>query len=148
MGGASLPQRKATDYALQIASGLAAAHERGIVHRDLKPENVFVCADGRLKLLDFGLAKLVERPDNAGGQTDVPTRKANTDPGTVMGTVGYMSPEQARGRPTDHRTDIFSFGAVLYEMLTGKRAFRGESAADTLSAILKEDRPTSRRRTR
>ncbi|MFN2597248.1 MAG: protein kinase [Pyrinomonadaceae bacterium] len=139
LDGAALSVRKATDYAQQIARGLAAAHERGVVHRDLKPENIFVTADGRIKILDFGLAKLVARVDGDAAQTNVPTRKINTDPGTVMGTVGYMSPEQAAGRAADHRSDIFSFGAVLYEMLAGRRAFRGDTAVETLNAILKED---------
>src|SRR2546422_9427965 len=121
MAGAALPQRKALDYALQIARGLAAAHEKGIVHRDLKPDNVFITSNGRVKILDFGLAKLTGPPDGAESQTEVPTRKVNTDPGTVMGTVGYMSPEQLKGQRVDHRSDIFSFGAVLYEMLSGKR---------------------------
>jgi eukaryotic-like serine/threonine-protein kinase len=141
LGGAPLPQRKAVEYALQIAHGLAAAHERGIVHRDLKPENLFVTRDERVKILDFGLAKLVERTDGSQAQTDVPTRRVNTDPGAVMGTVGYMSPEQVRGRQLDHRSDIFSLGVILYEMLSGRRAFRGESAVETMSAILKEDPP-------
>ena len=138
--GAPLSQRKAVDYASQIARGLAAAHERGIVHRDLKPENIFITSDGRAKILDFGLAKLTQG-DGQQSQTEIPTRRVDTDPGAVMGTVGYMAPEQVRGRKVDHRADIFSFGAVLYEMLTGRRAFRGESAADTLSAVLKEDPP-------
>jgi eukaryotic-like serine/threonine-protein kinase len=138
--GAQLPQRKVLDYALQIARGLAAAHERGIVHRDLKPENIFITSDGRAKILDFGLAKLTQT-DMVGAQTDIPTRRVDTDPGAVMGTVGYMAPEQVRGRKVDHRADIFSFGCILYEMLSGRRAFRGESAVDTLSAILKEDPP-------
>jgi serine/threonine protein kinase len=140
MAGNPLPQRKAIDYALQIAHGLAAAHEKKIVHRDLKPDNLFVTKDGRVKILDFGLAKLVGT-DGDGLQTDIPTRKVNTDPGTVMGTVGYMSPEQLRGQQADHRSDIFSFGAILYEMLSGRRAFRGQSTADTISAILREDPP-------
>ncbi|HLL75094.1 MAG TPA: protein kinase [Pyrinomonadaceae bacterium] len=138
--GAPLPQRKAVDYASQIARGLAAAHERGIVHRDLKPENIFITSDGRAKILDFGLAKLMQG-DGRQSQTEIPTRRLDTNPGAVMGTVGYMAPEQVRGRKVDHRADIFSFGAVLYEMLTGRRAFRGESAADTLSAVLREDPP-------
>jgi serine/threonine protein kinase len=133
-------QRKAIDYALQIAHGLAAAHDKKIVHRDLKPDNLFITKDGRVKILDFGLAKLVGT-DGDGLQTDIPTRKVNTDPGTVMGTVGYMSPEQLRGQQADHRSDIFSFGAILYEMLSGRRAFRGQSTADTISAILREDPP-------
>ena len=139
-GGVALSQRKAIDYALQIAQGLAAAHEKGIVHRDLKPENIFITKDGRVKILDFGLAKLTGSDGNQ-PQTEVPTRRVNTDPGMVMGTIGYMSPEQVRGKPADHRSDIFSFGAILYEMLAGRRAFRGESTADTISAILREDPP-------
>nr|MBA3298252.1 serine/threonine protein kinase [Acidobacteriota bacterium] len=138
---AALPARKAIDYALQIAHGLAAAHEKGIIHRDLKPENLFVTRDGRLKILDFGLAKLIEPGFESAGPTGVPTREVHTEPGAVMGTVGYMSPEQVRGHSVDHRSDIFSFGAVLYEMLSGRRAFRGDSSADTVSAILKEDPP-------
>jgi len=141
MGGAALPQRKAIDYALQTAHGLAAAHEKGIAHRDLKPDNLFITNDGRVKILDFGLAKLLGAADGNQSQTEVPTRRVDTDPGVVMGTIGYMSPEQLRGKPADHRSDIFSFGAILYEMLSGKRAFRGESTADTLSAILREDPP-------
>ena len=141
MAGAALPQRKALDYALQIARGLAAAHEKGIIHRDIKPDNVFITDDGRVKILDFGLAKLTSATDGTQSQTEVPTRKVNTDPGTVMGTMGYMSPEQLKGQPADHRSDIFSFGAILYEMLSGKRAFRGDSMAETMSAILREDPP-------
>src|SRR5438105_5007192 len=140
MVSGALPQRKATDYALQIAQGLAAAHEKGIVHRDVKPDNIFITDDGRLKILDFGLAKLTSATDGT-SQTEVPTRKVNTDPGTVMGTMGYMSPEQLKGHPADHRSDIFSFGAILYEMLSGRRAFRGDSIAETMSAILREDPP-------
>src|SRR6266850_1321264 len=139
--GAALPVRKAIDYALQIAHGLAAAHEKGIVHRDLKPENLFVTKDGRVKILDFGLAKLIEPSNGREALTDLPTRKLNTDPGTVVGTVGYMSPEQIRAQRVDHRSDIFSLGVILYEMLSGKRAFRGDSAIETLNAILKEDPP-------
>src|SRR5947208_3491044 len=139
MAGAALPQRKAIDYALQTAHGLAAAHAKGIVHRDLKPDNLFVTNDGRVKILDFGLAKLTATSDGTQSQTEVPTRKVNTDPGTVMGTMGYMSPEQLRGQFADHRSDIFSFGAILYEMLSGKRAFCGDSMAETMSAILRED---------
>ena len=139
--GEPLSVRKGLDYAAQIALGLAAAHERGIVHRDLKPENLFVTKDGRCKILDFGLAKLTE-PERLGlPVSEVATRTAGTEPGVVMGTLGYMSPEQVRGQPADHRSDIFSFGAVLYEMLSGKRAFTGGSAADTMSAILREDPP-------
>jgi serine/threonine protein kinase len=140
LAGGPLPQRKATDYGLQIAKGLAAAHDKGIVHRDIKPDNVFITDDGRVKILDFGLAKLTSATDGT-SQTEVPTRKVNTDPGTVMGTMGYMSPEQLKGQRVDHRSDIFSFGAILYEMLSGKRAFRGDSMAETMSAILREDPP-------
>src|SRR5207253_6613336 len=110
------------DYALQIAHGLAAAHAKGIVHRDLKPDNLFVTHDGRVKILDFGLAKLTGSSDGTQSQTEVPTRRVDTDPGMVMGTMGYMSPEQLKGQPADHRSDIFSFGAILYEMLSGKRS--------------------------
>src|SRR5947209_7188212 len=141
MAGAALSQRKAIDYALQTAHGLAAAHAKGIVHRDLKPENLFVTNDGRVKILDFGLAKLTGTGDGTQSQTEVPTRRVDTDPGMVMGTMGYMSPEQLKGQRADHRSDIFSFGAILYEMLSGKRAFRGDSIAETMSAILREDPP-------
>src|SRR5437016_9195457 len=141
MGGVVLPQRKAIDFALQTANGLAAAHEKGIVHRDLKPENVFITKDGRIKILDFGLAKLTGAGDGTQSQTEIPTRKVNTDPGIVMGTMGYMSPEQLKGQLADHRSDIFSFGAILYELLSGNRAFRGDWMAETMSAILREDPP-------
>ena len=137
--GGALPQRKAIDYGLQMAHGLAAAHEKGIAHRDLKPENIFITKDGRVKILDFGLAKLTGLGNADQSQTEIPTRRVHTDPGLVMGTVGYMSPEQLCGKPADHRSDIFSFGAILYEMLSGKHAFRGESTAETMSAILRED---------
>ena len=138
LNGPGLFQHQAIDYAQQIAQGLAAAHEKGITHRDLKPENLFITKDGRLKILDFGLAKL--RPQRSEViSSEVATAKQITDPGTVMGTVGYMSPEQVRGAHVDHRSDIFSFGAILYEMLTGQRAFQGETAAETMTAILKED---------
>ena len=132
-----LPLRKAIDYATQITLGLAAAHDKGIVHRDLKPENLFITRDGRAKILDFGLAKLTERSSDS----ETVVRTEATTPGMVLGTVGYMSPEQVRGVATDHRSDIFTFGAILYEMLSGKRAFHGDTAADTMSAILKEDPP-------
>src|SRR5260221_4119544 len=135
-----LPTRKAVDYALQTARGLAAAHDKGIVHRDLKPENLFVTEDGRVKILDFGLAKLTA-PEASGHGADAPTVQAVTEPGLIMGTVGYMAPEQVRGKPADARSDIFAFGAILYEMVSGKRAFHGETTADTMSAILKEDVP-------
>lgn len=136
-GTPDLPSRKAIEIAVQIARGLAAAHDRGLVHRDLKPENVFLCDDGQVKILDFGLA----RPGGAAPTGAAETVAALTDPGTVLGTVGYMSPEQVRGLATDARTDVFAFGAVLYEMLSGRRAFKGDTAADTLTAILKEDPP-------
>jgi serine/threonine-protein kinase len=135
-----IPQRQAVDYALQIAKGLSAAHEKGIVHRDLKPENLFVSKDGHLKILDFGLAKRVEQVP-PGKETSAPTASGHTQPGTVMGTAGYMSPEQVRGLPVDHRSDIFSFGAILYELLSGKRAFKRDTAADTMAAIMKEEPP-------
>jgi eukaryotic-like serine/threonine-protein kinase len=133
-----LPVRLAVNYGVQIARGLAAAHERGIVHRDLKPENLFVSADDRVKILDFGLARLAGPATAAEGAT---ASAGWTDPGVVLGTMGYMSPEQVRGHVADHRSDIFSLGAVLYEMLTGVRAFRGDSGADTMTAILSDEPP-------
>jgi eukaryotic-like serine/threonine-protein kinase len=135
-----IPVRKAIDYGVQIAHGLAAAHEKGIVHRDLKPENLFVTKDGRIKILDFGLAKLIQRrPDP---DSTAPTLIAGTDPGMVVGTVGYMSPEQVRGKTVDYRTDIFAFGAILYEMLSGKRAFKRNTSAETMTAILNDEPPS------
>ena len=131
-----LPARKATDYALQISRGLAAAHDQGITHRDLKPENIFLTKDGRIKILDFGLAKVAQTGEAASGET---ATIAQTEPGLVLGTVGYMSPEQVRGKPADPRSDIFSLGAILYEMVSGKRAFHGDTPADTMSAILKAE---------
>jgi serine/threonine protein kinase/Tol biopolymer transport system component len=138
--GGALPVRKAIEYAVPIAHGLAAAHEKGIVHRDLKPENIFVTSDGRIKILDFGLAKLTEAEVTGANATLLPTTPA-TLPGVVLGTIGYMAPEQVRGLPTDHRSDIFALGAVLYEMLSGRRAFHGDTAMDAVTAILKEDPP-------
>jgi hypothetical protein len=132
-----IPSRKAIDYAVQIARGLAAAHEKQLIHRDLKPENVFLLKDGQVKILDFGLARSIEAQGSGASETVA----ALTDPGTVMGTVGYMAPEQVRGGAIDPRTDLFAFGAVLYEMLIGIRAFRRETAAETMTAILREEPP-------
>jgi eukaryotic-like serine/threonine-protein kinase len=131
--GGALPTRKAIDYAEQTARGLGVAHEKGIVHRDLKPENIFITRDGRVKILDFGLAKLTH-PEGM-PVTDAATLASQTEPGVVMGTVGYMSPERVRGQNADHRSDLFSFGAILYEMLSGKRAFHRDSSVETMSAI-------------
>ncbi|HJW13063.1 MAG TPA: protein kinase [Thermoanaerobaculia bacterium] len=140
-----LPARKAADYAAQIARGLSAAHSRGVVHRDLKPENLFVTKDGFLKILDFGLAR---RTTAGGDETNADTLVALTEPGVVLGTVGYMSPEQVRGEATDARSDIFSFGAVLFEMLSGLRPFRRDSPAETLTAILRDEPPEMPEETR
>jgi eukaryotic-like serine/threonine-protein kinase len=140
LGAGAISPRKAVDYAIQIAKGLAAAHEKGIVHRDLKPENIFLTKDGRLKILDFGLAKL--KPETGqDGKTDMKTVSGGTEPGVVLGTMGYMSPEQVRGKAADKRSDLFSFGTILYEMLSGQRAFRGDTAADTITAILTKEPP-------
>ena len=130
----ALPVRKAVEYAVQITKGLAAAHDRGIIHRDLKPENLFITRDGVVKILDFGLAKLVSSDSNQNTITQL-----GSQAGAVIGTMGYMAPEQLRGQQVDHHCDIFSLGAVLYEMLCGQRAFQGKTQADTVSAILKED---------
>ncbi len=141
LAGGPLPIRKTIDYARQVCSGLAAAHGKGIVHRDLKPDNLFVTHDGRVKILDFGLAKSFPARADAADETHSPTVSAYTEPGTVMGTVGYMSPEQVKGLAVDHRSDLFSFGAVLYEMLTGRRAFQRDTAAETMTAVLREEPP-------
>ena len=138
LAAGTLPRRKLIEYALDIAKGLAAAHEKGIVHRDLKPDNVFITRDDRVKVLDFGLAKQAPDPTS---ESATMTGGVPTTPGTVLGTVGYMSPEQVRGQPLDHRSDIFSFGAVLYEMASSSRAFRGDSSVETMNAILKEEAP-------
>lgn len=133
-----LPLRKAIELAIQIAHGLAAAHDRSIVHRDLKPENVYITNDGRVKLLDFGLAKPLALNAVAGSAATV---SISSEAGMVLGTVGYMSPEQVRGSLADQRSDIFSFGVVLYEMISGKRAFSGDSSVEVMNAILKTDPP-------
>ena len=137
LSGGALPQSTTLDYAAQILQGLAAAHRKGVVHRDLKPENLWITHEGRVKILDFGLAKVDEPvgPTESGGLLLV------TEPGRIMGTAGYMSPEQLRGQPVDHLTDLFAFGAILHEMMTGQRAFHAPTAVDTVSAILKQDPP-------
>jgi len=134
--GVPWPTRKALDVAQQIARGLAAAHAHGVVHRDLKPENIFLAADGVVKILDFGLARLKETPAFT---TAEDATMGGTEPGRVLGTVGYMAPEQVRGQPADHRADIFALGTIVHEMLAGCRAFTGESAADVMTAILTKE---------
>jgi eukaryotic-like serine/threonine-protein kinase len=136
LGGGALPSRKAVDYARQIAEGLAAAHDKNIVHRDVKPDNLFITSDGRIKILDFGIAKLTRPSDEVGRHTGT---TAETETGMVVGTAGYMSPEQVRGTEVDARSDIFSLGTILYEMLTGRSPFTRETAAETMTVILKED---------
>jgi Tol biopolymer transport system component len=145
-----IPRRQALDFAQQIAQSLVAAHEKRIVHRDLKPENLFLTKDGRIKVLDFGIAKLLSSTfsSEAGEVVSIASMTTQTRSGSILGTVAYMSPEQLRGKAVDHRSDIFSFGAILYEMLTGKRAFAGETQVDTITAILKEDPPEMIRESR
>jgi serine/threonine protein kinase len=135
----AIPVREAVGIAVQVAHGLAAAHEKHIVHRDLKPENVFITSDGTVKILDFGLAKLVENVPIGEADTLTHAPTGATGLGRVLGTVAYMAPEQARGLPVDQRADIFAFGVVLHEMLSGRSPFRRDTSADTVSAILKED---------
>src|SRR5262249_47993095 len=135
----SLPIRKVITLAIGIAQGVAAAHEKGIVHRDLKPENLFLTRDGRVKILDFGLARI--NPTAPVSEDDSPSFSTVTEPGLILGTVRYMSPEQVRGQAADSRSDIFSFGAVLYEMVAGRRAFRANSGVETMIAILREEPP-------
>src|SRR5262249_23160882 len=135
LAGGPFQPRRAIGHALQIAQGLAAAHEKGIAHRDLKPENIFVTSDGRVKILDFGLAKLTQpEGKSASLMTSLPTDAPGTEPGVVLGTLGYMAPEQVRGKGADARSDIFAFGAILYEMLSGPRALPRHTAAGTLPA--------------
>src|ERR1700730_711501 len=135
----ALPSRKAIDYGVQIAHGLAAAHHKGIVHRDLKPENIFITREARAKILDFGVAKLTQ--PTAMEEGDTLTARDQTTPGQVLGTAGYMAPEQVRGETVDHRADIFAFGAILYELVTRQRAFKKPTSAETMTAILHEDPP-------
>ena len=138
LAGGALPPRKAVEFAVQIANGLASAHERGVIHRDLKPANLFLTRDGRVKILDFGLARFQEGDARA---PEAHTRTRHTEPGMVLGTDGYMSPEQVRGETLDHRSDIFSLGCVIYEMLGGRRAFKGATSAETMTAILRDEPP-------
>ena len=138
MKAAPLPQRRVIEYGLQIAKGLAAAHEKGIVHRDLKPENLFVLRDDRIRILDFGLAKQRAMATAADATMISPNQ---TSAGTVLGTAGYMSPEQVRGEAVDNRSDIFSLGTILYEMISGQHAFRGDSNVEVMTSILKAEPP-------
>ena len=144
MNNGALPTRRAVEYAAQIAQGLAAAHDKGIVHRDLKPENVFVTHDGRLKILDFGLAKLAKLQAAADENATLDHAQQDTSPGVVLGTVGYMSPEQVRGEPADSRSDIFALGTIFYEMLSGQRAFRRVSSGLFPSVLIEISYSTTR----
>jgi serine/threonine protein kinase/tetratricopeptide (TPR) repeat protein len=137
ISGVGVTTGKAVEHARAIANGLTAAHDQGIIHRDLKPENIFLTKDGRIKILDFGLAKLKLREVDL--TTGTPTETLGTVPGTLIGTIPYMAPEQLQGQPADHRSDIFALGVVLYEMLTGNRPFGGSTSVETAAAILKED---------
>src|SRR5215469_13757104 len=141
LGIGPLPIRKALEIVIQAARGVAAAHDKGIVHRDLKPANLFITEDGRVKILDFGLAKFASKQNANQGESLTLTgaEAAATVPGLVLGTVAYMSPEQVRGKPVDARSDIFALGTILYEMLSGKHAFQKDSTADTMAAILNEE---------
>jgi len=136
---AALPVRKSVNYAVQVARGLSAAHAKGIVHRDIKPENLFITKDGHVKILDFGIAKLTRPLGEFGSDPESETMRHETHSGVLLGTAGYMAPEQVRGEVADHRADIFSFGAVFYEMLSGKRAFQRPSQIETMSAILADE---------
>ncbi len=139
MRGSAVPWRKAIDYGSAIADGLAAAHAKGVIHRDLKPENIFLTSDGGVKILDFGLARMEPGVGGEAGSGDVVTKTLDTKPGTVLGTLNYMSPEQVRGKNTDARSDIFALGCVLHEMVGGEKTFSGETSADTMTAILKDE---------
>ena len=141
-----LSVRTSVDYAVQIAQGLSAAHDKGLVHRDLKPDNVFVTSGGGVKILDFGLAKLIDQEGTGVVSSVLPTALPGTSPGLVLGTTGYMSPEQVSGAAVDHRTDVFASGVILYEMLTGQRAFVRETVPETMTAILRADAPDVRKR--
>ena len=139
LGAGPMPLKKLLAVATQIAEGLAKAHETGIVHRDLKPENLMVTREGTVKILDFGLAKLTAPTDESGERTQSPTVSVGTEAGVVLGTVGYMSPEQALGEPLDFRSDQFALGSILYEMVSGRRAFARASAPETMAAIIREE---------